>query len=470
MTSSEPPHVSHDGGSTLAAPPAETGFSAELRVAHTELADAIGAIQAIPGFESFLAPVRFAEVAAVAAHPLVYLVASERSGLALVVHDGTVTEVRLPELTDRRVHDWAEKHRATVPAARSRSRSAAARGAWTRHLAGLTDWLWDAVGGPLLAELPLTSAAGPEQRRITLVPAGLTAMLPVHAARRTDATRPSGHRYLIDEVVPAYTPNARALAAARDLAATVVPRRLLAVTDPEAADLRLPHARWEGAAAAAAFADNEILVGAEATFEGVRAKLPATDVAHFGCHGVADPEPLQSAVRLAGGASLRLADVLPMRLRLRLAVLSACDTFVPGRTLPDEVINLPTGLLQAGVAGVVASMWAIDDHATAVLMTEFYHRWMPALDPSAGPSPADPAAGGHPVDPAVALAGAQRWLRDATPADVEDRWAAALEAGEPWLPEEVAAALLPGVFAAGDATDRPWRDPALWAAFTFTGA
>ncbi|RAK35766.1 CHAT domain-containing protein [Actinoplanes lutulentus] len=408
-----------------------------MREAHAELGGAIQAIQEIPGFETFLAPVRFADVAATADHPLVYLVPSERSGLALVVRGDEIVDVPLPGLTDRRVHEWAERHRENFPASRS---------VWSRHLAGLTNWLWDAMAGPLLGALPAGS-------RITFIPAGHTGLLPLHAARTADASRPSGHRYLIDEVTPGYTPNARALAAARVVAAETVPRRLLAVTDPEAAlAARLPHSRWEGQAAAAAFPVSKILVGADATIDAVRAELREADAVHFGCHGVADSEPLQSAVRLAGGASLRLADVLPLRLRLRLAVLSACDTFVPGRALPDEVINLPTGLLQAGVAGVVASMWAIDDHATALLMIEFYRRWDPARDP------------------AVALAEAQRWLRDATPAGVEEHWAAALDAGERWLPEKVAEALLNGVFTAGDSGSRPWSEPALWAAFTFTGA
>ncbi|BCJ39758.1 hypothetical protein GCM10010168_77860 [Actinoplanes ianthinogenes] len=394
----------------------------ELQLAHAELAAAIKAIQYVPGFENFLAPTRFADVAATAGHPLVYLVPSEQSGLALIVHGDTVTDVRLPGLTDRQVHEWAERH--TAP------------DGWRRHLPGLTGWLWDAVAGPLLDALP----GAP---RITLVPAGLTGLLPLHAARCADAARPSGYRYLIDDVVAGYTPNARALAAARELAAGAEPRRLLVVTDS-----RLPHARWEGRAAAVAFGESVVRTGEE--FE--PGLLANADVAHFGCHGAVDVEPLQNAIRLTAATSLRVADVLPMRLRLRLAVLSACDTFVPGRTLPDEVINLPTGLLQAGVAGVVASMWAVDDHATALLMTEFYRRWRPA------------------DDPAAALAVAQRWLRDATPVDVEEQWGAALDAGEAWLPEEVADALLPGVFAAGDSGGRPWSEPATWAAFTFTGA
>jgi CHAT domain-containing protein len=47
----------------------------------------------------------------------------------------------------------------------------------------------------------------------------------------------------------------------------------------------------------------------------------------------------------------------------------------PGTDLPDEVVALPTGLLQAGVAGIVASQWSVPDRATAMLMAEFYRCW-----------------------------------------------------------------------------------------------
>ena len=77
---------------------------------------------------------------------------------------------------------------------------------------------------------------------------------------------------------------------------------------------------------------------------------------------------------LAGNRWITLR-VLAMKLHVRLAVLSACETALPGTGLPDEVVALPTGLLQAGVAGVIASQWAVPDLGTAILMAEFYRRW-----------------------------------------------------------------------------------------------
>jgi len=67
----------------------------------------------------------------------------------------------------------------------------------------------------------------------------------------------------------------------------------------------------------------------------------------------------------------------------------------------EEVVGLPASLLQAGVAGVVASLWSVNDLSTALLMIKFYECFFQ-----------------NPSDTAVALRTAQRWLRDATQQDL----------------------------------------------------
>jgi CHAT domain-containing protein len=91
--------------------------------------------------------------------------------------------------------------------------------------------------------------------------------------------------------------------------------------------------------------------------------------------------------------------------RTRLVTLSACETGLTEvrRGLADEYIGLPGILLQAGARAVVASLWAVDDLATALLMWQFYRRW---------------DQGNVPV--AEALQGAQKWLRTRTREQVKD--------------------------------------------------
>jgi CHAT domain-containing protein len=62
---------------------------------------------------------------------------------------------------------------------------------------------------------------------------------------------------------------------------------------------------------------------------------------------------------------------------------------------PDEYVGLPAGFLQAGVAGIVGSLWPVPDASTAVLIGRFYHLWRVER-----------------IEPVEALRQAQRWLRD----------------------------------------------------------
>jgi len=79
----------------------------------------------------------------------------------------------------------------------------------------------------------------------------------------------------------------------------------------------------------------------------------------------------------------------------RLAILSACETGIPGTTLPDEVTSLPTGLLQAGFAGVAASLWSVEDINNTMLMFRFYDLWC-----------------SEKLEPTEALRRTQQWHRD----------------------------------------------------------
>lgn len=98
---------------------------------------------------------------------------------------------------------------------------------------------------------------------------------------------------------------------------------------------------------------------------------------HFACHGYANlVEPLSNALILAEGERLTLKDLLDTALsHVRIVVLSACDTAVLDTAVPEEVISFPTGLLEAGAAAVIASLWPVLDLSTMLLMARFYTNW-----------------------------------------------------------------------------------------------
>lgn len=104
-------------------------------------------------------------------------------------------------------------------------------------------------------------------------------------------------------------------------------------------------------------------------------------IIHFATHGVVDFEnPDLSGVVLSmvdekgqpQDGYLRLHDIYNLNLPADLVVLSACETGV-GREIKGEgLIALTRGFMYAGAARVVASLWKVDDIATAELMAEFY--------------------------------------------------------------------------------------------------
>ncbi len=71
---------------------------------------------------------------------------------------------------------------------------------------------------------------------------------------------------------------------------------------------------------------------------------------------------------------LRLGDIYKLKLSADLVVLSSCDSAL-GKDLESEgIIGLPRGFLYAGAKSVIASLWKVNDEATARLMSSLYAR------------------------------------------------------------------------------------------------
>lgn len=104
-------------------------------------------------------------------------------------------------------------------------------------------------------------------------------------------------------------------------------------------------------------------------------------IIHFATHGILDLEhPELSGIALSmvdeKGQSrdgyLRLHEIYNLNLPAELVVLSACQTGVGKQIKGEGLIALTRGFMYAGAKSVVASLWKVDDAATAALMAEFY--------------------------------------------------------------------------------------------------
>ena len=113
---------------------------------------------------------------------------------------------------------------------------------------------------------------------------------------------------------------------------------------------------------------------------------------HFATHGVIDTrQPEMSGLILSlldrkgrkVDGYLRLADIYKLKLSADLVVLSSCDSAL-GKDLASEgILGLPRGFLYAGAKRVIASMWKVEDAATANLMSSLYARMQQGESPSA---------------------------------------------------------------------------------------
>lgn len=104
-------------------------------------------------------------------------------------------------------------------------------------------------------------------------------------------------------------------------------------------------------------------------------------IVHFATHAVVDYEhPELSGIVLSlvdrkgqpQDGYLRLHDIYNLNLPADLIVLSACQTGVGKEIKGEGLIALTRGFMYAGAERVVASLWKVDDTATAELMGQFY--------------------------------------------------------------------------------------------------
>jgi CHAT domain-containing protein len=162
------------------------------------------------------------------------------------------------------------------------------------------------------------------------------------------------------------------------------PRATLRGWDPvRGADLSpLPFARREGWSVRRHLGRNtELLTGGEASEVAVKtADLSRFGLLHFAAHATPDSQsPERSTVHLAPGAPdedgwLQFREIAELRFAGRPVVLSTCHS-AAGRVLRGEgVLDLARAFFQGGSNAVVASLWRIEDRATAAFFDTFYRR------------------------------------------------------------------------------------------------
>ena len=104
---------------------------------------------------------------------------------------------------------------------------------------------------------------------------------------------------------------------------------------------------------------------------------------HFATHSlINERHPGRSAVVLALDGNnnedgfLRATEIAELNLNCDMVILSACETGIGKEIRGEGLIALTRGFMYAGAARVVASLWKVNDRATADLMAEFYREML----------------------------------------------------------------------------------------------
>ncbi len=175
---------------------------------------------------------------------------------------------------------------------------------------------------------------------------------------------------------------------------------------------RLPFSRREASLIAALAPAHSTLRALD--FSASRATVTSSSLrqyrlVHFATHGILNtvhPELSGLVLSLVDEKGrpqdgfLRLHEIYDLELPAELVVLSACQTGLGKEIRGEGLVGLTRGFMYAGAARLAASLWKVDDEATAGLMAAFYRGML-------GPQRLRPAAALRAAQ--LAMRRSQRW-------------------------------------------------------------
>lgn len=223
--------------------------------------------------------------------------------------------------------------------------------------------LYDILIGPIASKLTC--------KRLGVIPQGILHYVPFGALEKN-------RRYLTEKTALFYLPSATVLHFCEEKRRPFS-GNILALGNPDLRDpkLNIPFAGEEVRAIAALHPETKVLIGKEATKASLRSLAGTANVIHLACHGVFNADkPLSSALLLApdraSDGRLTVNEIFDFTISPALVTLSACQSGVSRVRAGDELMGLPRAFIYAGTPSVVASLWNVNDRATALLMTAFY--------------------------------------------------------------------------------------------------
>jgi CHAT domain len=390
------------------------GSDSDVASCRDRLNAIIDTIRAETGFETFGSRPTLTDIARHIddGELLVYLLPGDTGGIALTVDSSAnVSTIALPDMSTAN----AAEH---LPTLFSR----------TPDITTVAAWLWTTIAQPLLEHLP----PGP----LVIVPTGVLALLPLHAAgsettgwlddHRTIRILPSALSGATPTRPDAPGPDLVMISHAQDLFFLNADLAVATNLNPAAKPLKGPTATVNAALHAIAKANQVVISG-------------------HGTYNVQDG----AGISLIDGTLTADAIARLPPLNRSIAILNACVTSQVSTELPDEAIGLPNALLAGGFHGIYATQWPVQDAVAFVTSAHLQQTMNPEQSP------------------AQTMQATRTWLRHLTSQDLK-QWIQQLEqtielpvnrdALNNWLANHT-----------NTNNNRPFQDPANWAAFTYIG-
>jgi CHAT domain-containing protein len=375
----------------------QANYYSDLQSVKRELNECVQRIRSIPNFSEFLTTLDFEKIQNTfdSGEAGIYLCISKFGGVAFMVNPAGVFPIWL-EVTSADVKSWLTPQEAVEQVTYISSQEQ------PLFFVNVLDRMLSQIGEKFIKPIILAlRQADVSIQSIVLIPTGQLNILPIHAATFTDDVE----RYNLMELYSVrYTPSVKTLLHSKRLLEG------LRETEPEffalgqllpATRNNLKYVDLEIEIASSYFSKQTVFHACQATLLQVCEQLQNAAYVHFACHGEFNAaDPLASGLILDSTQRLTLKELIGLNHRNlgRLAVLSACQTGLSEyERVPEESIGLSGGLLEIGFAGVIGTLWSVNDLSIALLMLKFYKYHLQDQ-----------------LQPADALQKAQLWLRDAT--------------------------------------------------------
>ncbi|KAG8719840.1 hypothetical protein FRC09_010535 [Ceratobasidium sp. 395] len=355
------------------------GLSQNGAYTHSRLADMrdrlINEIRLKPGFDDFLRPPKVSTIISHVQHgAAVILTVHESQCDAIIIKPGAraIDHVPLPAFSDQKTKELCQQ---LVLCLKSQGIARGVKrgdGSLQVSFKNILASLWLDVVKPVLDHLNITRVLLIDDLpHITWCIAGALSFLPIHAAGIYD----SPSTILSNLAISSYTPTISSMGRSHSTPPTF--SGVLAVGHQSS--IRglspLPGTKDELDRVEERFVNRQLtrLEEDAATVDAVVKAMADHSWVHFACHGSQDPlDPMNSSLHLHD-KPLSLAMISRHSMKnAQLAFLSACQTAKGDSELPNEAVHLAAGLLMAGYANVIATLWSIKDQDAPIVAGETY--------------------------------------------------------------------------------------------------